>query len=156
MCDYSLYAIPNRLARDGEELVLYRFESGTIGFASVCDLREVRIQPRSDGKSLWAAVKTLLSPRRCPGLPAICMPPGSRLLLTDVPKQVQTRLCIEESEIAIFTELSSKSYSYRDALLLPNGTRVLLQDLPEGIQATVLSTSPGPVEIHEGVHAHAA
>jgi hypothetical protein len=34
MCDYSLMAIPNRLAASGEELVVHRFEAGTVGLAS--------------------------------------------------------------------------------------------------------------------------
>lgn len=42
MCDYSLYAIQNRLAEEGEELVLHRFETGTIGFTSAWDLLKAR------------------------------------------------------------------------------------------------------------------
>lgn len=38
MCDYSLYAMQTRLAADGEELVLHRFETGTLGFAAVADI----------------------------------------------------------------------------------------------------------------------
>lgn len=56
----------------------------------------------------------------------------------------------------MFTELSSRSYSYRDALLLPNGTRVLLQDLSEGLHAIVLSTSPGPLAKSVTAAVHAA
>jgi hypothetical protein len=33
MCDYSLSHFPNRLAVAGEELVVYRFNTGTLGFA---------------------------------------------------------------------------------------------------------------------------
>jgi hypothetical protein len=31
MCNYSLTAIPNRLAVSGEELIVYRFEAGSVG-----------------------------------------------------------------------------------------------------------------------------
>ena len=37
MCYYSLYLFSNRLARDGEELVAYRFSSGCTGFISASD-----------------------------------------------------------------------------------------------------------------------
>ena len=38
MCDYSLMAIPNRLAEEGESLVAHRFPTGSVGFASPEDL----------------------------------------------------------------------------------------------------------------------
>jgi hypothetical protein len=40
MCDYSLMAIPNRLAVSGEELIVHRFEAGSVGLASAFDLRK--------------------------------------------------------------------------------------------------------------------
>lgn len=75
---------------------------------------------------------------------AVCIPPGARLLLTGLPRKVQASLQVRPSETVVFTEISDRSYSYRDALLLLNGTRVLLQDLPEGLHAVVLSTSREP------------
>ena len=41
MCDYSLMSIPNRLAVEGEDVVTYRFHSGSIGFASESDVRRM-------------------------------------------------------------------------------------------------------------------
>ncbi len=38
MCDYSLMALPNRLAVCGDELVVYKFELGSLGLASAADL----------------------------------------------------------------------------------------------------------------------
>ena len=144
MCDYSLYTIQNRLAEEGEELVLRKFETGTLGFASVSDL--VRLEPTIKTKTggFWSTVKDCISRQRPPQFPAICIPPGARLLLTGVPRKVQRSLCVGCSERVVFTELSERSYSYRDAVLLPNGARVLLQDLPEGLHAVVLSMSPEP------------
>jgi hypothetical protein len=156
MCDYSLYTIPNRLADEGEELVLHRFATGTLGFASVSDLAQQEIQMKDRPAGFWPAVKAFFAPRRCAQLPAVCIPPGTHLYLDDVPKAVQNSLCVRCPELVLFTELSNRSYSYRDALLLPNGTRVLLQDLPEGIHATVLSTvpettgNPVPAEVYVG------
>jgi hypothetical protein len=34
MCDYSLLHFPNRLAVNGEELIVHRFSSGSIGLAA--------------------------------------------------------------------------------------------------------------------------
>jgi hypothetical protein len=33
MCDYSLHTFPNRLAADGEDLVVYRFGAESLGLA---------------------------------------------------------------------------------------------------------------------------
>ena len=40
MCDYSLMAIPNRLAVSGEELIVHRFEAGSVGLASAFDFEK--------------------------------------------------------------------------------------------------------------------
>jgi hypothetical protein len=143
MCDYSLYS-RNRLAEEGEDLVLHKFDMGSLGFASATDLIQCEAAREKDSSSFWGLMKDwLLLPRRAERIPVICVPPGAQLLLSGIPAAVQACLCVQSSEIAVFTELHSRNYSYRDALLLPNATRVLLQDLPEGIHATVLSTSSG-------------
>jgi hypothetical protein len=38
MCDYSLMAVPNRLAQENEELVAHRFPTGSMGLASPSNL----------------------------------------------------------------------------------------------------------------------
>lgn len=142
MCDYSLYVAQNRLAQDGEQLALYRFDSGSIGFASVSDL-ELEASRKSNQKKrgFWAALKECMFYQEPVRLPAVCIPPGARLLLTDVPEATQKALQIGASEVVVFTEIANHSYAYRDALVLPNKTQVLLQDLSEGIRALVLSVS---------------
>jgi hypothetical protein len=140
MCDYSLYTIQNRLAEDGEELILHKFATGTLGFASASDVSRLNAPVReTDG--FWATMKDWLLQRPAPECCAVCVPPGARLLLSDVSRNVQKSLRIAPSEVAVFIELSDRSYTYRDALVLPNGTRVLLQDLPAGLHAVVLSLS---------------
>jgi len=142
MCDRSPCSIRNRLAEEGEDLVLYKFETGSFDFASAADLRECEAKSEKDSSSIWAVMKDwLFLPRHSARVPAICVPPGAQLLLRDIPANVQASLCIRLSEIAIFTELHARSYHFRDVLLLPNATRVLLQDLPEGLHAVVLSMS---------------
>ena len=147
MCDYSLYAIPNRLARDGEEVVLHRFGTGSIGFASPEEVKRLEQEQNTGWKGLWAGVKAMLAPRKCSGVAAVCMPPGTRLMITEIPNAAQNKVCFKSLDVVVFTEISSQSYSYRDALLLPNGTCVLLQELPEGTQAVVLATALETFEI---------
>jgi hypothetical protein len=141
MCDYSLYS-RSRLAEEGEDLVLHKFDTGSLGFAAATDLIQCEAAREKDSSSFWGLMRDwLLLPRRTERIPVVCVPPGAQLLVSGIPAGVQVCLCVQSSEIAVFTELHSRNYSYRDALLLPNATRVLLQDLPEGIHATVLSTS---------------
>lgn len=140
MCDYSLYVEQNRLAKEGEQLALYRFDSGSIGFASVSDL-EAEATRRNNKSGFWQTLKEVLFCEQSIRLPAVCIPPGARLLLTNVPESTQKALQIGASEVVVVTEITSHSYAYRDALVLPNQTSVLLQDLSEGIRAVVLSLS---------------
>jgi hypothetical protein len=145
MCDYSLYAQENRLAVEGEELVLHRFATGSLGFASKGDLAELTCRQQRGG--YWAAIKSWLALGSDFGCPAVCIPPGAQLLLTEVPAAAQTRFGLRDSEAVTFTELSERSFAYRDALILRDGSRVLLQDLPEGIHASVLDLSPSDTEL---------
>ena len=68
MCDYSLAGIPNRFAVEGEELVVRRFPTGSIGLASPCE---------SAPKQPFATQT-----------PAVCLPPGTRLRLRDIPEHL--------------------------------------------------------------------
>jgi hypothetical protein len=60
MCDYSLYTFQNRLPEEGEELILHRFTTGTLGFASVFDVSTPKAST-SETRGLWAAMKDWLS-----------------------------------------------------------------------------------------------
>ena len=57
MCDYSLMSIPNRLAREGEELIVHRFACGAMGLASPVDLQPDRqpllVRIRNRWSDLW-------------------------------------------------------------------------------------------------------
>jgi hypothetical protein len=61
MCDYSLMSIPNRLAREGDELVVHRFETGAIGLAAACDLRSSPSEPAGRPRTFWSAVKDVFT-----------------------------------------------------------------------------------------------
>jgi hypothetical protein len=119
MCDYSLAHFPNRLAVEGEELVVHRFATRTLGLA-----------PARCG---W---KQFLLPSR---LPAVCVPPGARLRLYDIPQDLQWRLGVGAVEEVTFIERSLEAFTYRDGVRFGNGSEILLQRLRCGQRAEVLS-----------------
>jgi hypothetical protein len=121
MCDYSLAHFPNRLAVEGEELVVHRFASGSHGLAS----------PDRGLKELVVRCSTT----------AVCVPPGARLLLRDIPRPTQVELRVGEVEEVTFVEQSAEAFSYRDAVRFSNGREILLQHLRCGQRVDVLSLS---------------
>lgn len=142
MCDYSLHAIPNRLAREGERLVTYRFPTTSIGMASESDLR--RITCRDNGKTAGSWLDVMRSwvsppPSRVEAVPAVCIPPGARLRLSGIPQDLQKELGTGPEAEVTFVQLSASAYRYRDGFRFPNGRAVLLQNLREGLRAEVLS-----------------
>jgi len=141
MCDYSLHAFPNRLATEGEDLVSYRFGGSSIGLASPEDLRPVVRAREASARKFWPALKEWFLGRSepCPAVAAVCVPPGARLFLRDIPKRLQRELAVGESEEVKFVEISADVNTYRDAFRFRNGAQVLLQALNEGQRVTVLS-----------------
>ena len=123
MCDYSLAHFPNRLAVEGEQLVVHRFATRTLGLA-----------PAGCG---W---KQLLFPTR---LPAVCVPPGARLRLYDIPEDLRRRLDVGAVEEVSFIEQSLEAFTYRDGVRFANGREILLQQLTCGQRAEVLSLGGG-------------
>src|SRR5437899_3399451 len=114
MCDYSLAGIPNRLAVEGEHLVVHRF-AASVGLASPCS-------PLAQSCST----------------PAVCVPPGARLLLRDIPEDLQSRIHVGASEEVTFVQLGAIAYQYRDAVRFTNGQEILLQKLKCGQRVDVL------------------
>ena len=118
MCDYSLAGVPNRLAVEGEQLVVQRFSTGALGLAS----------PTTRRAWLWSVKER-----------AVCVPPGARLLLRDIPKDFQRQSDVQATEEVTFVQLSAEAYQYRDAVRFRSGREVLLQWLRCGQQVEVLS-----------------
>jgi len=141
MCDYSLCGIPNRLAAEREELVVYRFSTGSIGMASLADLRVCEeIRKAVPRKTFWQAVKAFFEePSQVATPPAVCIPPGARLMVRNIPEDLQRRFRIGQEEAVVFTQLSSEFNSYRDAIRFRGDREVRLQDLREGMPVQVLS-----------------
>jgi hypothetical protein len=133
MCDYSLTNVPNRLAEESETLVVHQFASGTKGFASPADFKLA--------EKLRGAFGLLLG-LSTPSVPcAVCVPPGARLLLHDIPEHLQQLFGVGVEEEVTFTQLSAEAYRHRDAIRFGSGRQVLLQSLPEGQRVAVLCLS---------------
>jgi len=79
-------------------------------------------------------------------VPAVCVPPGARLILRDIPRSLQREFAVGEMEAVTFTEISADVNTYRDALRFKNNRQVLLQALYDGQRVTVLSLVPAEVE----------
>lgn len=126
MCDYSLMSVPNRLAKEGEELVVHRFQTGDTGLAAPCP----------SGSRWWSAKQT----------PAVCVPPGARLQLKDIPKGLRREVGVGPTEEVTFVQLSAREYQFRDAVRFSNGREILLQSLRSGLLMDVLALSSGELE----------
>ena len=119
MCEYSLAYFPNRLAVEGEALVVRRFPCGTLGLTS----------------ARWSLKQFLFPSSTC----AVCVPPGARLLLREIPGSLQRSLGVGPEEPVTFVQQSAEAYTYRDAVRFSNGREVLLQRLLRGQRVGVLS-----------------
>jgi len=150
MCDYSLHGIKNRLAVEGEELFLQRFSTGSKGMASVSDLAALRSRrPAPAGAGFWGKVRhhlaethRLMSAGSQPakGLPAVCIPPGARLSISNY------RYGFDSEVEVTFTQITAERGRYRDAVRFADGKEVLLQKLNEGAFVTVLFLEPAEIE----------
>jgi len=141
MCDYSLMAVPNRLAREGEELVAHRFPTGSLGLASPCDLRRIADVPAPARKGFWSGLKDFFNPPKADPVPAVCIPPGARLRMHDIPARLQHEMGVGPVEDVVFTQITAAVNSYRDAVRFPNGREVRLQELREGQRVVVMDLS---------------
>ena len=141
MCDYSLMAVPNRLAKETEELVVHRFPTGSLGLASPADIKRAAPNRMATRKSFWQAAMEFFNPPRTEPVAAVCIPPGARLHLQDIPVRVQHELAVGPAEEVTFTQISAAVNSYRDAVRFRNGREVRLQELREGQRVRVLDLS---------------
>jgi len=140
MCDYSLMNIPNRLARDGEELVTHRFQTGSIGLASPSDLSPY---PNPLGpRTFWSKVKHFFCLPEPNAVAAVCIPPGATLELIGIPIKWQREFGIGTIEEVTFTQLTPAANTYRDAVRFSDGREIILQRFREGQCVRVLRLGP--------------
>jgi len=140
MCDYSLMAVPNRLAQEGEELVAHRFPTGSLGLASPADLQRAA-GPPPVAKTFWTKVRDFFNPPKTEPVCAVCIPPGARLQLQGLPMRLQHEFGVGPVEVVTFTQISAAVNSYRDAVRFYNGRELRLQELREGLKVKVLDLS---------------
>lgn len=143
MCDYSLAANRTRLARDGEQLILYRFPSNSLGLASSSEL------PSSGESDPQPIVTAGFHPHPGNAPPAVCVPPGARLQLFDIPMRLQRSLGVGAMEEVVFTQLHADANRYRDAVRFRNNQSMLLQNLAEGQRVLVLSVGLDEMPLEE-------
>src|SRR5262245_34775920 len=136
MCEYSLHTIPNRLAIEGERLITYRFPTYTVGLAATAEIEAANSAQcgREVSGSWWRALKNWLNrPRRLVGINAVCIPPGARLRISELPKGVRRKYSLDPVEEVTFTELTADAYQFRDAIRFRNGATLPLQRFEEGV-----------------------
>ncbi len=140
MCDYSLAVLPNRLAVEGEELVVHRFYTGARGLAPPADLRAPEPPPSpAPRKSVWQWLKNVFEDPQHANVTAVCVPPGAHLLLKDIPGDFQRQWRIGNEQNVLFVQLGANENQFRDAVQFPDGRHVLLQELHDGMSVRVLS-----------------
>jgi hypothetical protein len=140
MCDCSLMGVPNRRAVEGEQLVVHRFRTGSLGFAAPLGLENAD-PPAERPNRFWAWPKLLFKPPERHFVRAVCMPPGAQLVVEDIPAHLHRAIGVGPIELVTFTRIAPAgsglgklvgSGRYRDAVRFKNGREVRLQELREG------------------------
>jgi len=134
MCDYSLHGIENRLAEEGEILVVHRFYTGSQGLTS-----PEYLKPTPQPKGLMATLKRMFAAP--PGACAVCIPDGAQLVLHAISPALRHAHGLSETEVVTFRQLSANAGTYRDAVEFRDGVQVRLQELNEGQSIEVLALS---------------
>lgn len=88
MCDYSLMAFPSRLAVSGDELVVHRFDAKSMGLAAAFEVRRAAELNNAGNKGFRARLQNFFRPANTP-IRTVCIPPGARVLIRDIPAQLQ-------------------------------------------------------------------
>jgi hypothetical protein len=148
MCDYSLMGLPNRLASEGEDLVVHRFPTGSQGLIPSEDFQKTTDTARMRPDSFRSLVKRFFGSLETNNMVAVCIPPGARLLLGDISKHVQHSFNVGPTEEVTFTELTATPNTYRDAVRFKNGRELLLERLNEGQRVRVLQLSLRDEPVH--------
>ena len=143
MCDYSLHGIRNRLAKEGEVLVVHRFFTGSKGLTS-----PEYTKPTAQPKGWVATLKKFFAAetQAC----AVCVPDGAKLMVYGIPLSLQAAHGLSSNEAVTFRQLSLEVHTYRDALEFQNGVIVRLQELHDGQRVEILALSSEKVGIGEG------
>ncbi len=146
MCDYSLMEGPSRLAIAGENLVIHRFPTNSLGLVSLEDsLSAGQCSSGCSSSSIWSALQSFFNRSDAPII-AVCVPPGTRLVLHGIQPHIRQHFNVDEVEEVTFTQLTAAAYIHRDAFRFRNGREVLLQAFAVGQCIQVLSL-PASAEV---------
>ena len=140
MCDYSLQGIRNRLAEEGETLVVHRFSTGSKGLTSATEGPQACERPKG-----WLnALKWLFATpaQEC----AVCIPDGARLLVPGLADKLWPQHGIKASDHVVFRQLSEEAAVYRDAVEFSCGAKVRIQELEDGQIVEVCALSSQDTE----------
>ena len=141
--------MPNRLAEDGEGLVVHRFLTGSKGLTSPEYLKPTEKrseQPKPKGLMAIFTRKCAAPSSVC----VVCIPDGARLMLGGISPALQHAHGFSATEAVIFRQLSLDAATYRDAVEFRNGVKVRLQDLEEGQSVEVLALSSKTAGVRDG------
>jgi hypothetical protein len=139
MGDSSFFGIPSRLAAEGEQLVVHRFPGGSLGLASITDVRH--LAPEVSTGNFWQRIRRRFQDAEGGSnpIPPVCVPPGAHLILKGIPGAIQQRYGLQDEEGALFVQISAGVSGYRDELRFNNGVQIRLQELRAGQLVEVLS-----------------
>jgi hypothetical protein len=151
MCDYSLQGLPNRLAVESEQLITYRFRTGSMGMASPADMAACAERQKTERRAWWPAFLNWLNggPDKNE-FPAVCIAPGTRMLMTRIPDRLRREFALNVAEEVTFVQLSAEAYQFRDAIRFADGRQLLLQSFPANIPVQVLRTVETPAGVDGG------
>src|ERR1035438_8606401 len=76
--------------------------------------RKLNLGSSEKGATLWSRVKAFLNPPQPAPVPAVCIPPGARLRLDEIPAVLQIELHAGPTEEVTFAQLSAAANTYRD------------------------------------------
>lgn len=147
MCDYSLHGVENRLAEEGEVLVVHRFYTGSKGLTAPEYLKPTeKLTQQPKGLMAILRRKFAAQSRLC----AVCIPDGAKLMLRGISPTLQRTHGLSTTEAVTFRQLSANAGTYRDAVEFRNGVKVRLQDLEEGQGVEVLALSSEKAGVRKG------
>jgi hypothetical protein len=133
-----MHTTPQRLAREGEILVTYRFRTGRIGWASLVEIADARVL--RGRVSLWSAwlhaLELCLHPRQ-PSL--VRVTPGAHLRINSVPRRIAQEFGVRQVADVTFVRLTDSGCLHRDAIRFGNGRHLLLERFNEGVAFQVLT-----------------
>jgi hypothetical protein len=135
MCDYSLAQVKSRLAKEGEELFVNTFHTGSKGLAAVAEWEPVKLGwLKKFANKVWSG--TVQEPAH--NLTAVCVPHGAKLMLANIPLSTRQELDVNEVEVVTFHQ-NLESPGHRDMFKFANGRIQIVQLFHEGLRVTVLA-----------------